>query len=738
MKRENKSKKVDAGKLSASTEKTSLANSFSLSSKDMGKGELTGMAEKFLALLKKGNRAENILAKELDIDTHSLFDLADGLSKKGYDVRVLDEGDEKIFTLLRGEDENAEAIPIAALNRKFKIGFISEIRMGAKQSQISLLHWIYKEIFEKEDVDFVVVVGGLVIGRPTPTLLPDALKTDPDKLVNYVVKHFPKTKKFKTYIVSGRAELSWKDKDGFDIVSAICNKRDDLLKAGDLEKTFIVKGLRVKTMSPFDDNCPKSVSYGPQGIADKLKDDPLPNIFIIGGTHRRSKLDAYNGMYIATTPSLHMQMRRQARKKVAPYVGCLMMELNFNQDWSINLGGKNEKGEGGLRQHFFRLEDYVNPNDCYGVDFGPASKLEEKARMVLGWFAKEHILAQGDLSRRLKQSKDSVEKIVAELKKCGYAINFRKDSKRYEMEVKEKEVSAPTLLKKEDVFVWATREAGISDTHLGHNKDNPVILRKAYEDAAQAGCRRAYNAGDLSEGAAAAGYKGHVFDLRPGCVSLDDLEDYVVSKWPKDVKVKVDPKHPLLVTKRIDWPDGKIGYEETFQKDGETILQTEAIEGNHDGWAQKGVGRKMVRGLAIRMSQCLRYLGYLVGSVVVDGIYHKLVHPEGGSGACFSTIVEKLLKKVRESNESGDLPAIVYIGHYHSAYLLFDTRLGLRMPCIKDEDVFHETHGLLPFIGMFITDVYLDKSGKNFTRIISEYRDYYPMVKKAVVKETHL
>jgi len=691
-------------------------------------------AAKLITLLMKGDCEERLLRTELNMDEITLRNLAQELGKDGYNIHVYKRGDEDVFTLETGEDINTEAIPISFLNKKFKIGLISDLRMGSKKSQISLLHGIYKDIFEKEDVDLVIVTGGLVNGKPTVGTLPDALITDPDELIKYVVKHFPKTKKFKTYIVSGRAELTWKNGKGVDIISAICKQRDDLLMAGDLERTFNIKGVSIKIKAPFDDNSPISVSYGPQKICDKLKDDPMPDIFVIGGTHRRSYIPTYNGMYVITTPSLHMQTKRQTRKAVTPYIGCSIIELNYNQDWTINLGG------GGLMVHHIGLEKYVDPNDCYGVNLVLKSKLSQKRKMVLDWFLKENgfALQRGELARRLKENKDSVDKVIAELQKCGYRINFAKDAKRYQLEVGLKKEFLPTSLKSEEVFIWATREAGISDTHLGSNKDNPAILRKAYEDAAKAGCRRVYNAGDIPEGAGSTGYRGHLYDMRPGCVSLDDLGDYMVANWPKDITVKVDPKHPMLVTEMFNWPDGKIGYKEKLVKEGNVILQTDAIEGNHDGWAQKTIGTRMVRTLAMRLSQCMRYIGYLVGSVAVDGIYHKLIHPEGGSGNCLSNVVEKHLKKVRESKESGGLPEIVYIGHYHSAYLLYDTRLGIRMPCLKDEDTFHETHALLPFIGMFITEVFLDKSGKNITRIIVDYRDYYPLMKKSAVKETHL
>jgi hypothetical protein len=674
--------------------------------------------DQLLVLLKKGDRDEKELSQLLKIDLHTLYDIAEELARKGHDVRIYNSGDKKIFSLSKSESVIKEAIPITHVNKKFKIGIISEIRMGSKQAQISLLHWIYKEVFEREDIDFVIVVGGLVIGKPTPTLVPDILRPDlsPDELVNYVIKHFPQSKKFKTYIVSGRAELSWKTKDGFDIVSAICKERVDLSSAGDLERTFDVKGVRIKVMNPYDDNCPKGVSYGPQKIADNLRDSPMPHILVLGGIHRRARIPVYNDMFIEIVPSLHMQMRRQARRGLSPRIGFTILNLNYNSDWSI------DHGKGGLVVSQFDMFNYKKQNDCLDVNFKAVEKLNEEERKVANWFIDEFVIRHGEIARRLGKNKEYVLEIIKKLRKYGYAIEFKEDSKSFELEVREKTKFAPLPIKYEDVFVWATKEAGISDPHLNSKEECWEILNKAYEDAAKAGARRVLNAGDVTDGGGSVGYRGHQFDVK--YMALDDADDYIISKWPQ-IKIKIDPQKPrLLITEMYNTPEGKIAYREKFPKEGEVWLQTDVIEGNHDGWAYQTIGRKTVRALAIRLPHIFRYVGYLEGCSIFDGIYHKLIHPKCGSGYTYSFIVERFLKAVRESGENKGLPTIVYIGHYHSAFMLFDRRIGIRMPGVKKADKHIKTLGFASKPGMFITEIFLDKTGKKITRINSDYRDY--------------
>ena len=705
MKRIKKDKRADIGKLDQPVE-------------DSKEARLLGLLR-----TKKADKSEDALAKALKTSIQDLLDISENLSDKGYNIRVSDKSGKRELILDTGNDgdESEDAIPVAVVNKKFKVAFISEIRMGSKQSQISLLHWLYNVVFVKEDIDFVVLAGGLVISRPTPTIESDALISEADELVKYVVDCFPKSKKFKTYVVSSKGDRSWKAKDGIDIISAICNKREDLRKAGELEKTFDIKGIRIKVMNPWDDNSPKSVSYGPQKIANALKDNPKPTMLVFGGLHRRSRLPMYNGMFIETVPSLHRKMLRQTsnNKAVEPRIGYTIAELSFGENWTFD-------PLNGLKVYLNSLDQYSIPNDVYDIDMSNTTKLDDQCRQVLGWFVKEHIMSAGKLSRELKIGKEEVAVIIKKLHACGIKIEFKKDTKRYELAVSIKRKFMPAALKYDEVYVSRTKEGSVSDNHSGSKMELPEIFKRAYQDAADAGVRRMYHPGDVTDGPAASGYRGHQFDVKDP--DLDGMENRAVANWPK-VKIKIDPRKPIVVTQMINNDDGTISYEakpaEKSQKDG--WLQTDIIGGNHDAWAWKSIGHLIVRMLAIRLPNLLRYLGSMYGSVVVDGIYHKLIHPDGGLGYSLSPQVEKHLKLVRESGESRGLPSIVYLGHFHSSYMLFDERVGILMPCLKAPDEFLETHGMLPSMGMFINEIFTDKEGGKITRIVSEYRDYYPM-----------
>ncbi len=687
---------------------------------------ISAEADNLLKLLRTGDQSFKVASVILKISSDKVADLAEQLSNGGYTVNTYSEGGEDYLTLSRAEDVGLEVLPISLTNRKIKIAFISELRIGAFQSQTSLTHWIYKEIFERESVDFAVVAGGLTIGAPTVTLWPDTFKADkkrPRVLADYAINNFPKSDKFKTYIISNRRELAFKMKDGVNLLGLIARSRNDLAVVGDLEKTFDVRGVRIKVMSAWDDNSPKGLSYGLQKIVDGISDSPAPHIVVAGGMHERCELPDYgeHGIYVFGIPSLHSQMRRQFRKGVLPRVGCLILELEFNKDWTIDLGKS-------LRADFRNLDDYVVANDCFAsVEDLNIQNLSKTSKTLLEWFVKERVISEGELSRRLNKSKQFVKKSIAILEKRGkFKIPFSSDSKRYEFPQIEKKQFRPLPMKYEDVFRLVTKEGGLACTHYGSKHDLPHVIRLAYQDASNLGVRRIFHAGDVTEGPAASGYRGHQNDAR--FPDMDNMEDYAVAEWPR-VKVQVDPKNPLMQTKMVLNKDGQPTYQEYLVKNGEAWLQTDLIDGNHDCWAKQEIGHRPARTLALRMPELLRYLGpkdgniSMDGAVMFEGIFNRVTHGDGGLGYTISTKLQKHMASHRRRAVHRDKPTVLWFGNWHTNFVLFQDELAVMLACFKSEDEFHLRKDLVSWVGMNIVDLYVDNKN-HLTRVISHYRNY--------------
>ncbi len=694
---------------------------------------ISDSARKLLKMLHKKDEAIDGLSKALSVSKEGLFELAHELRKVGYKVVVVGKN---MLSLSREIDEDnvSEAISVSEVRRRYRIAFFSEVRMGTYQAQISLLHGLYKACEEHENIDFAVMVGGLLVGKPTPTLKPDVLPflLDPEKdradkaedLVNYVVKNYPMSDKFKTYILSSSREMKLRTEDGLDLISAICEQRQDLKFAGELKKIFDVRGVRIMVASPWDDNAPLGVSYGVQKNTDKISERIMPQIVIYGGSHERSEIPDYgkHGIYVYTVPSLHLQMTRQNKRGVLPRVGCLILELNFNEGGTCDFNT-------GLKAHHISLDAYTVGNDCIqAMGDIVGDKLSEDEKKIAQFFTEDRKISEGALSRRLKKDKATVQKCISSLNEAGYSINFSWIAKEWEVEEVLKTNFKPFNLKYDEVFVKLTKYADISDTHYGSWHDLPEVVGAAVKDAVMSGARRIFHSGDLEEGPGSGGYRGHQNDVR--YVSADDIEDYTVSKWPKH-ELEVDPKWPLIVTELYFSEKGEPVYKEVLIKNGKVPLQTSAIDGNHDCWEVSLTGRSPVRSLSLRIPGYLHYIGtrkfHQFGSFLFDGVFHRLIHPKGGIGYTLSTKVQKHLDAEMRRNERAGKPFVVHLGHLHVAYMLFRDGLGYLTPCFKSEDEFLATLGLMPSIGMFLFELYGNKDGK-LTRVVSDYRNYRHLV----------
>jgi Mn-dependent DtxR family transcriptional regulator len=665
---------------------------------------------------------------DLNISKSVVAQAADELKRRGYSIAYYSEEGTRYIKLLLDEtdDSGLNVTPVPIVKRKVKIAFISELRMGSLQSQISMAHWLYKEVFAREDVDFGVIVGGMTIGLPSAVLQSDIFKVDikrPGELVTYAVNNFPKSKGFKSYIISNRREVELTKKIGINPLAKIAERRDDLAFAGDIQHTFDVKGVRIKVICPWDDNSPKGLSYGVQKITDGISDRPAPHIIVTGGMHERLELADYgsHGIYVYSVASLHTQMRRQARKGVHPRLGCLILELEFGEDKTFDI-------DKGLKAHHINLDNYAISEDCFkSVDDYAVPRISDRSRVIFDRFIREGVISQGELSRSLNVSKPLVHKFISGLqKRVGVVISFNRASKRFEFQKEEKTAFRPLNLAYEDVFRFLTKSGGLSCTHYGSHHDMPGVVDMAYKDAAASGVRRIYHAGDVTDGPGAGGYRGHQNDVKT--LDMDAMEDYTVARWPR-VKIKVSKEKPLTQSRLVINKDGQLTYEEYEVENGEVWLQTCIIDGNHDAWAKTMMGHRPVRSLALRLPELLRYLGppdgsiSMDGSIIEDGIYNRLTHGDGGLGYALSPKLQKHIASHRRRVGEIKTPTILWLGNWHTNCLLIQDVVGILLGSFKSEDEFHLRKGLVSSVGINILESYEDKNHR-LTRVISQYRNY--------------
>jgi len=171
----------------------------------------------------------------------------------------------------------------------------------------------------------------------------------------------------------------------------------------------------------------------------------------------------------------------------------------------------------------------------------------------------------------------------------------------------------------------------LTDTHLGSNFTDPRLIYEAFEVFAAESVDCIMHCGDVHEGMS--GRAGHMYECSHlGYSAQLDHSREVFSKW--------------------------------------TDTEIFMIDGNHDRWFIKSNGALVVKELDLSLGN-VHFLGHDEGDFHVGPIWVKLWHGEDGSSYAFSYRIQKLV----ESLTGGEKPNILFCGHTHKAFSMFDRHI---------------------------------------------------------------
>ncbi len=639
---------------------------------------LTELEHRVLEILKKGPTTLPHLSQELELSQESIVKLLGNLRNKGYDA--FEDRRTKEVSLSRdafGSLDPLEVEPVTYRN-SIKFAVISDTRIGDKSSQFSLLYDAYQD-FEQRKIDFAIHTGNLVAGDRPKARQEELFLTTEHAQMQFAVDHYPRAS-FRTYVISGPLDLTWKKKKGYNIVRDICKAREDLIYRGDDAALFETKGNQVYVAHPGNDDTPYAKSYKLQKIAENhvgylrstgKQGKEIPMLAFMGGWHIEDQLFGHYAHGAYAVPSFISQNKQLANKHIAPAIGYLIVEIFFDDEGNIS----DVKPEYVTLNKYQIDRDYLNIPSLQDLENGCEVSREEREILEL---IKWGPLSPGELSRRLNKPKKKILEYVEHLKQCGYDIMIPEETDQVTLSVGLKEKYVPTGAYKR--FEKKFKFGAISDTHLCSVHQQPSLCDKAYEIFDAEDVAFIVNAGDITEGGGGVGYRGHANDVF--IWGVDEQKDYTVARYPKSKKKK----------------------------------KTKCIPGNHDLWNFSALGYDIVKHICNERPD-MEYLGQSGGVFEHEGVRFKVLHPAGGQGYAKSYKPQRLIEGdiskhiLALEGEDGDVDIQLLGNWHHYHFIHYMGTYSFTLPCLKTSDDFHETRGLVPFLGVVVVEVTLDKDG---------------------------
>lgn len=651
------------------------------------------------------------IAKYLETSEEEAIRLVDLIIRRGYDIvhdretkTVSISYDSAQFEALSFDP--AKKKPKEILRHKRKIGVIHGTVLGSKYSNPTILHTIYAK-FASEGVDFVIHLGDLICGRLTGKREGELFFpiSDPETQINYTLVNYPRSKAFKTYVVSGTRDLTFKSKKGVVLnpIRRICSdeSRSEMVYRGDLYATFKMRGVRIEAINPGEDYAPYAKSYPLQNILTNIiseeeslalqaQDEAV--IALVGGSHvyNRIKYGGIHGVLVPSLQSLTPYQKGKRKRGFAPVIGACIIELDFDDEWHL----RRDRSRNGIKIRLLKLKKYQQKNDYKAkVTVKPSLKASQKKVLA---FLDETPRTAGEISRRFKIHKEKVWEIVESLQETGYQILTPKDAEQADtkqFQLKQRIASHFKPLPIKDIFCDKKKAGFISDTHLGSLDQLYSCVNVFYKACEEEKVDVIYHCGDWTAGE---------FD-HPA-----NRHKVYIPGTEGQIKFLVDY-----------WPKIKAG------------IKTEGIGGNHDEQHGKRRGLDVLRTLFAPYRPDIKYLGSTVGLTKLGSLNVELLHPAGGPGYALSYKGQNITEsEIRRNRGIGVKINVLALGNWHIYNEQVHSEVVvITVPCFQQQTKdYMLPKGLDPWIGGLICEFVTDKDGY-ITEFATEFIDMAAVAK---------
>jgi len=411
------------------------------------------------------------------------------------------------------------------------------------------------------------------------------------------------------------------------------------------------------------------------------KDKKNPDLLVVGGVDTFMYLPAKKtgGMEVIGLPSLHAMTSSQKtrkRRSGSTSLGYTIVTVNlddngnavdFDYDW-------------------YPLTAYQMPLGWRGNGDIMSKALSENEKEIVKYL-EERPQTYGEISRRLDLDKKTVKKIVRKLRRKGYRISYDNATGKLSIPFSWTNREFKPLSDKK-MFNKNLKVAAFSDTHIGNRDARLDLIPEVYRIAEEEDVDLITHSGDLLDGMSA--YYGQEQEL---------IQHGADAQRKKAVEV---------------WPHSDI--------------PTWIIAGSSHEWIYKTkCGHNVVEAFSDQMEN-VEYIGGekgLSGIKTVKGVKTKLFHPKGGVAYAKSYKPQKFINQfIEEIEQTKESIRLFMTGHLHVSFAMMYRGIAtFLVPCLEEQTWYLESKGLFPYLGMWVTELSLDKDN-NVTKVSPKYYSF--------------
>lgn len=219
-------------------------------------------------------------------------------------------------------------------NTVIRFGLCGDKQFNSKYTQITHMNSLY-DIFVREGIKTVYDLGDIDEGEQMRKGHQyECYNQGADDHTDEIVKNHPYRKGLKTYFITGNHDHSLIKLAGFDIGTAVSNRRDDLIYLGpDYATVSLTPKCILELRHPIDATA-YAISYKCQKMIEAISGGEKPNILAVGHYHKIDYL-FYRNVHCFQTGCLQAQTPWMRGRGIAAMMGGWIIELEVDKKGEI-------------------------------------------------------------------------------------------------------------------------------------------------------------------------------------------------------------------------------------------------------------------------------------------------------------------------------------------------------------------------------------------------------------------